>query len=80
MAPTLAELVEVAREEPVGAVLDFGSLALAIVLPVTTFVLLALGDPWSNPLPWIALIVVGAGFASLWTLWYPLYDELAGRR
>ena len=63
------------REDPVGATLDLGSLALATTLPIATFALLLVGRPVSDPLPWVVLIVVAAGFASLWTLWYPLYTQ-----
>ncbi|WP_121820148.1 hypothetical protein [Halostella salina] len=72
-AGLLAEL----RANPRLAAVELGSLAVAVVLPVATLWALVAGPrPDTDVLA--AVVIVGAAFASLWTLVYPVYDALSG--
>ncbi|WP_135821665.1 hypothetical protein [Halostella litorea] len=67
----LAEL----RANPRLAAVEVGSLAVALGLPVATLWALVSG-PRPDTAVLAAVVVVGAAFASLWTLVYPVYDAL----
>ncbi len=71
----LAALWETARERPVAATLEFGSLAVCVALFVGTFAAMASGPPTGRGGLWLAVVVVGAAFVLLWTVAIPLYDR-----
>lgn len=63
------------RANPALAAVEVGSLAVALCLPVATlWALVAPGDPSTDVL--VGVVLVGAAFAALWTLAYPLYDAM----
>ncbi|WP_202613859.1 MULTISPECIES: hypothetical protein [Halostella] len=67
----LAEL----RANPTIAAVELGSLAVTVCLPIATFWALLSGPRASTDIL-AAVVVVGAAFAALWTLVYPVYDAL----
>ena len=72
----LAALASAARERPVAAALEFGSLLVCFVLLFGTVLAIASGPPVGQGGPWSAVIVIGAGFALFWTFVWPLYERL----
>ena len=67
----LAEL----RANPRVAAVEVGSLVVSVCLPVATLWALVAG-PRPDTAVLAAVVVVGAAFASLWTLVYPISDAL----
>jgi len=63
------------RANPALAAVEVGSLAVAVGLPVATlWALVSPGDPPTDVL--VGVVLVGAAFAALWTLAYPVYDAV----
>lgn len=75
----LADVAAAARERPVAAALELGSLAACVLLLVGVFAAIASGPPGYPGGVWLGVVVVGAGFASFWTVVWPLYERLRNR-
>ena len=73
---TVADVLAAARDRPVAATLEFGSLLVSVVLLLGTTLAIASGPPVGSGGPWLAVIVLGAGFALFWTVLWPLYERL----
>lgn len=71
----LVELAALAREHPVAAALEIGTLLACVVLFVGTIALLASGPPAGRGDPWLVLIALGAAVVLLWTVFAPLYER-----
>lgn len=71
----LADVATAARERPIDAALEFGSLAVCVALLFGTVLAVASGPPTGRGGVWLAVTVVGAAFALFWTLAVPLYDH-----
>ena len=75
----LADYAEAAREHPVAVALELGSLATCVFLLAGVALAVASGPPVGRGGPWLAVIVLGAGFVCFWTLVWPLFDRLRDR-
>lgn len=73
----LSELAVDAREHPVVAALELGSLAVCVALFVGTVLALASGPPVGIGRGglWLAVVVLGAAFVVFWTVAVPLYER-----
>lgn len=76
----LAALAANVRERPVAVALRVGSLTISLVLLLGVVVAVASGLPGYPGGIWLAVAVVGAGFATFWTVCLPLYERLRVRR
>ena len=70
-----SRLVILAREHPVAAALEAGTVLACFLLFIWTFTLLASGPPTGRGDPWLAIVVVGASTVLLWTVVVPLYER-----
>lgn len=72
----MGSIVAYAREHPVAATLEYGSVLVCLLLFVGTIALLASGPPRGAGTPWLAVVVLGAAFVLFWTALVPLYDRI----
>ena len=73
---TLADVLELAREHPVAAALELGSVLTCALLLLALVVAFLAGPPTGTGGPWLAIVFVGAGFVLFWTLCWPVYERL----
>lgn len=75
----LAALAAAARERPVAAALELGSLAVSVFLLFGVVAALASGSPGYPGGLWLVVVAVGAAFACFWTVCWPLYERVRAR-
>lgn len=73
----VAELRDSFGDQPIFTLLYLYSLVAAICLLPGTLALAVLGvTPGTEPL-WLAVVAVGISISGVWTVAYPVYDEIA---
>ena len=75
---SLSAFVAAARERPVAAALELGSLAVVALLLVGVVAAVASGAPDYPGGIWLAVVVTGAAFVCFWTVVWPLYERVRG--
>lgn len=76
LANELSELWADVRAHPYAALVELGSFVVSLLLVLATIAAMARGPPVGRGGLWLAVIVVGVGFATYWTLVRPLAGRL----
>ncbi len=75
----LASVATAFRDHPVAATLEYGSLAVSVLLVVGVVGAVATGPPGYRGGIWLAIVALGGTFVCFWTVCWPLYERLRYR-
>lgn len=75
LASELSELWADVRAHPRAALVELGSFVVSVLLVLATIGAMARGPPSGRGGLWLAVVLVGVGFATYWTLVRPLADR-----
>jgi membrane protein DedA with SNARE-associated domain len=72
----LADLRDSFGTQPVFTLLYLYSLVAAVVLLPATLLLAVQGVTPGNEVLWVAVVAVGVSISAVWTVAYPVYDQV----